>query len=81
MTHLELRAWQRRCGFRTDEEAAEALRVHGSTFRRMRIGRAKIGRQTEALCDYVEISRPNWLNIAEAAMRIARLGAGPPRIG
>lgn len=76
MTREELWAWQRRCGFRTDDEAAEALCVHVSTFRRMRTGRGKIGAQTALLCDYVEISRPQWLNIAEAAMRLGRLGPG-----
>lgn len=77
MTEHELKAWQRRCGLRTDGEAAQALGISAVTYRRQRGGRAKISRQTELLCAYYEIFGGRFEHIAEAAIRLAHLTTMP----
>jgi len=73
MAPEELVAWQRRCGFRTDAEAAAKLGIAVGTYRQKRTGRASITKQTEILCAYVEMFYGRWIDAAETARRLARL--------
>jgi hypothetical protein len=73
----ELREWQHRCGFRHDAEAASALGVAVSTYRRMRTGRSPIKEPTRLLAAYYEVFSIHWLNIAEAAYRLAHVARVP----
>lgn len=77
MTADELRIWQRRCGLRRDIEAAAALGLAVSTYRRKRSGRSPISRHTELLAAYYEIFSVHWLSVAEAAYRLAHITAIP----
>jgi hypothetical protein len=77
MTADELRAWQARCGFRRDAEAAAALGIAVSTFRRMRTGRSPIKEPTRLLAAYYEVFSIHWLNIAEAAYKLAHVARVP----
>jgi len=78
MAPEELAAWQKRCGLRTDAEAARALGMGVSSYRQKRTGRASIPRQTELLCAYYEVfSAHLLLNLTEALERLAELTAVP----
>jgi transcriptional regulator with XRE-family HTH domain len=77
MTADELRAWQARCGFRRDAEAAAALGVAISTYRRMRNGRSAIKPPTRLLAAYYEVFSKHWLSIAEAAYTLAHIAKVP----
>ena len=77
MTADELRAWQARCGFRRDADAAAALGVAVSTYRRMRSGRSAIKQPTRLLAAYYEVFSKHWLSIAEAAYTLAHIAKVP----
>jgi hypothetical protein len=77
MTATELRQWQRRCGLRTDEQAAAVLGMSVKTYRRKRSGLTPITKQTELLCSYYEIFGQRWLAIAEAAYKLSSLTRRP----
>jgi hypothetical protein len=77
MTADELKSWQARCGFRRDAEAAAALGVAISTYRRMRNGRSAIKQPTRLLAAYYEVFSKHWLSIAEAAYTLAHIAKVP----
>jgi hypothetical protein len=77
MTAAELVAWQKRCGLRTDAEAAAALAVAVATYRRKRTGHSPIARQTELLAAYYEVFAQRWFGVVEAASKLARLTSVP----
>jgi hypothetical protein len=67
----ELQAWQLRCRF-ADRQAAEAVGLSLSGYRKQKRGAHPVSRQTELLTEHVELVTPVWLDIAAAAMKIAR---------
>ena len=73
MTGDELRAWQSRCGLRTDTYAARAMRISVSTYRRKRKGRMSISPRDELITALYELHAVHWLAIAEACHKIASL--------
>jgi hypothetical protein len=75
----ELRAWQRRCGLRTQQDAARVLRLSVSTYSRNVRGRLRIGEQTELLTVWWELfgRRVIGLEIVEAGYRLQALLALP----
>lgn len=77
MTAAELRAWQRRCGLRTDAQAAAALGISPVTYRRKRKGLAKVTRQTELLCAYYEVFSLRVSATFDALHRLHRLTSIP----
>jgi hypothetical protein len=77
MTADELRAWQARCGFRRDAEAAAALGIGISTYRRMRNGHSPVKQPTRLLAAYYEVFSKHWLSIAEAAYTLAHIAKVP----
>lgn len=54
-----------------DYEAAEALAMSISAFRRQLTGRSRVSRQTARLALYVTLHRADWLEIAELAAKLA----------
>ena len=77
MTGDELRAWARRCGLTTDTQAAAAMRIGVSTYRRKRHGRLPISQRDELIAALYELHAVHWLAIAEACRRIAILTEVP----
>ena len=79
MTAAELIAWQRRCGLRTERDAARVLGIATSTYRSQSSGRSGVTRQTEIICAYHEVfGRPLMLiNMSAAAQKLAHLTDTP----
>jgi hypothetical protein len=69
-----LAEWQRESAY-SDAAAAEALGLSVPSFRRQRSGRSRVSAQTALLAVYVSVHRPNWLNIAELAIKLAKVNA------
>ena len=67
-----LAEWQARIGY-SDAAAAAALGLSVSSFRRQRTGRSRVSAQTALLAAYVPLFRRDWLNIAEVALKLARV--------
>jgi hypothetical protein len=69
-----LAAWRRRHGL-SDAAAAEWLCISVSAFRRQRRGLVRDDRcrQTVRLAELYPIINVGWLDVAEAAMQVARL--------
>lgn len=73
MTSEELRDWQRRCGLRTDADAARVLQVSVGTFRKKINGRAPITGRDEIIAALFRLYAQDWLAIAAAARTIGNL--------
>lgn len=54
MDAKDLTAWQRRCGFPSDKQAAHALGLAAVTYRKKRTGRGVVDKRTALLCAYTE---------------------------
>ena len=72
-TPADLRAWQRRCGLRTDVQAAAVQKISVSSYRRKLKGRAPITERDELIAFLWELHAANWLAIATAARNIGAL--------
>jgi hypothetical protein len=73
MTSTELMEWQRRCGLRTDRDAAKVLAMSLSSYRAKRTNRAAITAQDELLAAYYEAFASRWPGIVDAAIKLGRL--------
>ena len=72
-----LRQWQRDNRF-TNIEAAAVLGLSERAFRRQKTGRSHVTRQTFLVAKYASIHRRDWLEIAEVALKLARLTGSRP---
>src|SRR5580704_4431476 len=81
MTGDDLAAWQRRCGIRTQKEAAHALRLSFSAYREKLKGRLPVDDRTALLCAYHEVFLDLFvghaLRQAEASVRLAEQLSAP----
>ena len=68
MTADDLRGWQRRCGIKNDQVAADMLGVSVSSFRRWRKGTTRVPRTISILTSCIEIRDAPILKLAEAVM-------------
>jgi hypothetical protein len=77
----DLEAWQRRCGIRTQKEAAHALRLSFSAYREKLKGRLPVDDRTALLCAYHEVFLDLFvghaLRQAEASVRLAEQLSAP----
>jgi hypothetical protein len=75
MDGRDLAAWQRRCGIRTQKEAAHTLRLSFSTYREKLKGASPVDEQTHLLTLYHEVFLDLFvghaLRQAEAAVKLA----------
>jgi hypothetical protein len=77
----DLEAWQRRCGIRTQKEAAHELRLSFSAYREKLKGRMQVDARTELLASYHEVFLDLFvghaLRQAEASVRLAEQLSAP----
>jgi hypothetical protein len=82
MTGDDLAAWQRRCGIRTQKEAAHAVRLSLAAYREKLKGRVPVDERTELLCAFHEVFLDLFVGHAtpegERAIRRPRPGQPPP---
>lgn len=81
MDGRDLAAWQRRCGIRTQKEAAHALRLSFSVYCAKLKGRAPVDARTELLCAFHEVFLSLFvghaLRQAEASVKLAEQLSAP----
>jgi hypothetical protein len=81
MTGDGLAAWQRRCGIRTQKEAAHAVRLSLAAYREKLKGRVPVDDRTELLCSYHEVFLDLFvghaLRQAEASVKLAEELSAP----
>jgi hypothetical protein len=78
----DLAAWEGRCGFRRDEEAAKVLFMHVQSYRAKRSGASPITAQEMALCLYYETFSRRLIAVLDAVLTLTRLIDIPlPKIG
>lgn len=75
-----LREWQRSYRL-TDHEAAAWCRLSVSSFKRQKRGKSREPRQTVALAELYPIHNVEWIQVAEAALKAAKLGQKSPLVG
>jgi hypothetical protein len=81
MTGDDLAAWQRRCGIRTQKEAAHALRLSFSAYREKLKGRMPVDDRTALLCAchevFLDLFVGHALRQAEASLKLAEQLSAP----
>jgi hypothetical protein len=81
MTGDDLAAWQRRCGIRTQKEAAHAVRLSFSVYCAKLKGRSPVDDRTALLCAYHEVFLDLFgghaLRQAEASLKLAEQLSAP----